>query len=290
MNKLLSIGIGIGILSILLFGFVIRWERIDAGHAGVVVNLYGDGKGVDDVALATGMVWYMPYKTMVYEVPTYVRNAVYTESEDEGSESNEEFRVTTADGLVVRFDVALNYSTPRDNVVKIFEKYRKPPSELENTIFRNYTRKGFNRVAANYTAEELYEKREQFMIDSEKAIRNILEEEGFQIEQVVLLNDLRLPKSVQDNIERKVEARQIALRMEEEVRQKQYEANSRIEDARGKAESMKIKADAERYAYEQKTKELTPLLIQQQFIEKWNGQLPTYMTPDAMGLFKGINK
>lgn len=275
---------------ILLFGFVVRWERIDAGYAGVQVNLYGTDKGVDDVALVTGMVWYMPFKTMVYEVPTYVRNAIYTEDKREGSESNDEFRVTTQDGLVVRFDVALNYSTPRENVVTIFKKYRKPPAELENTVLRNYTRKGFNNVASQYSAEELYEKREQFILDAEKSIRTILEREGFLVEQIILLNELRLPSSVVGNIESKVQARQIALRKEQEVQQKKYEADMRIEQARGKAEAMKIEAEGERYAYEQKTKELTPLLIQQQFIEKWDGKLPVYMTPDAISMFKGINK
>lgn len=32
-------------------------ERIDAGCEGIKVNLYGDDKGVGDVALVTGRVW-----------------------------------------------------------------------------------------------------------------------------------------------------------------------------------------------------------------------------------------
>lgn len=31
-------------------------NRIDAGYEGIKVNLYGSNKGVDDVALVTGMV------------------------------------------------------------------------------------------------------------------------------------------------------------------------------------------------------------------------------------------
>jgi hypothetical protein len=38
-------------------------ERIDAGHVGVKVNLYGSGKGVDDVTECTGMVFYNPFNT-----------------------------------------------------------------------------------------------------------------------------------------------------------------------------------------------------------------------------------
>lgn len=33
-------------------------ERIDAGCEGIKVNLYGDDKGVGDIALVTGRVFY----------------------------------------------------------------------------------------------------------------------------------------------------------------------------------------------------------------------------------------
>ena len=32
-------------------------ERIDAGSEGILVNLYGTDKGVDDFSLVTGRVW-----------------------------------------------------------------------------------------------------------------------------------------------------------------------------------------------------------------------------------------
>lgn len=45
-------------------------ERIDAGCEGIKVSLYGDDKGVGDVALVTGRVWYNPITTEIYEYPT----------------------------------------------------------------------------------------------------------------------------------------------------------------------------------------------------------------------------
>lgn len=45
-------------------------EKIDAGHEGILVNLYGDDKGVGDVSMCTGMVWYNPFTQSVYEYPT----------------------------------------------------------------------------------------------------------------------------------------------------------------------------------------------------------------------------
>lgn len=45
------------------------YERIDAGHEGMKVNLYGSSKGVDDVSLVTGAVWYNPFTEDVFSVP-----------------------------------------------------------------------------------------------------------------------------------------------------------------------------------------------------------------------------
>lgn len=44
-------------------------ERIDAGSEGILVNLYGSDKGVDDVSLVTGRVWYNPLHRGGLRVP-----------------------------------------------------------------------------------------------------------------------------------------------------------------------------------------------------------------------------
>lgn len=62
-------------------------------------------------------------------------------------------------------------------------------------------------------------------------IREMLETEGFIVEQVVLLNELRLPPSVMQNIEAKINATQTALRKQEEL----ADAQKQIAEAEGKA-------------------------------------------------------
>lgn len=52
-------------------------EKVDAGCEGIKVNLYGSDKGVDDASLVTGIVWYNPWTTTVYEYPTYVQTIDY---------------------------------------------------------------------------------------------------------------------------------------------------------------------------------------------------------------------
>jgi len=267
------------------------YERIDAGHVGIKVNLYGDDKGVDNVVEVTGAQWYNPIKTQIYETPTFVQNAIWTASETEGSEDNEEFRLTTKDGMTVKLDIALNYRVPGHNAVAIFKKFRKPLDEVANTVLRNYTREGYNTAASYFTAEEIYAERQAFERLADSLATCILEAEGFVVEKLILVNEIRLPDAIKGSIENKVEAKQIALTKESELQQTTADANKLIEKARGVAESMKIKADAEAYAYQTKNRVLSPLLIQQQFIERWDGH---YGTGNVFGsgalIYKNIGK
>jgi ABC-type polar amino acid transport system ATPase subunit len=67
------------ILLVVLFN---SCERIDAGYVGVKVNQYGDNKGVDDVVAVTGMVFFNPITTKIYEFPTYIQHKEYKKTED----------------------------------------------------------------------------------------------------------------------------------------------------------------------------------------------------------------
>jgi regulator of protease activity HflC (stomatin/prohibitin superfamily) len=250
-------------------------KRIDAGHTGIKVRLYGSSKGVQDITEVTGMVWYNPFTVSVYEVPTYVQNAVYTKDPVEGSEANEEFRVTTKDGLVASFDVSINYRTPDTCVSKIFRKYRKPFKELSKTIIRNYLRDAFNNVASLYPAEMLYEKRAEYEKQSEDAIKHLLEPEGFIIEQVVILNELRLPESVIHNINEKVNATQIAIKKQQEVAQAEADGRKRIVEAKTDSADRVIRAHGKFNENQVINRSLTPTILEYMRIQKWNGIYPS---------------
>jgi len=68
MNQKILIILGFAAFNLGLFSMT-SCERIDAGHVGVKVNLYGDGKGIDDVTEVTGWVLYNPFTTKIVEFP-----------------------------------------------------------------------------------------------------------------------------------------------------------------------------------------------------------------------------
>jgi hypothetical protein len=117
--KMMTKLIGAGVLGLFLMVFLFKsCERIDAGHVGVKVNQYGDNKGVDDVVAVTGMVFFNPFTTAIYEFPTFIQHKEY-----KGENS---FIVNSKDGSEFSVSPIMNYSVQRDKVPAIFSKYRRP--------------------------------------------------------------------------------------------------------------------------------------------------------------------
>jgi hypothetical protein len=118
-----------------------------------------------------------------------------------------------------------------------------------------------------------------------------LGELNFIVEGVFLLADPSLPPAIQKQVEAKIAADQIAQMKQSELKQAQADAAKVVATAEGAATAMRIEADAEAYAYTTKMRSLNPLLVQQQFIEKWNGD---YGTGNVYGsgalLYKNIGK
>lgn len=263
-------------------------SRIDAGHAGIKVKLYGSKKGVQDIANVTGTVFFNPFTERVYEVPTYVQTAVYTKDDTEGSEKDEELRVTTRDGLTVSFDVSINYYTPDSTVSYIFKKYRKPLKDLEKGVLRTYIRDAFNNAANRYSAEELYEKKIEFEKIAEDNIREIFIKEGFIVEQVTILNELRLPATVVDNIQAKVNATQIANKKQQEVAQAIADADKLVATARGDSLAAVIRAAGIASSNKLLEKSYTDQILRAKWIDAWEAggsKVPQYITGSAGNQF-----
>lgn len=64
------------VLLALLF-MPISCTRIDAGYDGILIKQYGTDRGVQDVSLVTGRVWYNPYTEDVAQYPTFVQTVDY---------------------------------------------------------------------------------------------------------------------------------------------------------------------------------------------------------------------
>jgi regulator of protease activity HflC (stomatin/prohibitin superfamily) len=274
--KFMKLVIG-SIIGVILMVFLFAsCERIDAGHVGVKVNLYGSQKGVDGITEVTGMVFYNPFTTKIYEFPTFVQHKEYT-----GEES---FTINSKDGSEFKVSPIVNYQVITDKVPYIFGKYRKDLEDIEVGFLKTAVYDAFRIATNGYTADSLISNREGF----EGRVRGILEKqlnaEGFIIQQFT--SNLEYPKTFVDAINAKNNAVQQALKAENDVKTAEANAKIKVATAEGNANALIVQAKAEAEANRLKQSTLTPLLIQQQFIEKWDGRLPVY--GQVPQLFKDI--
>lgn len=238
------------------------YERIDAGHEGMKVNLYGDDKGVDDISLVSGVVWYNPFTTAVYEYPSYVMTVDY-----------EPFTVNAKDGSEFMVDPTVSLKMIDGKGPVVFKKYRKELSEVVNSTLYNYIKDAFRIQINAFTTDEIVSQRASFEKMIEKQLKESLLIENFQLEQ--LTSGLQYPETIVNAVNAKNKAVQEAMRVENEVKVAEAQAKKLI-----------VAAQAEKEANELKTKALTPAILEQMWIDKWDGKLPVY--GQVPTLFKNV--
>ena len=268
-----------GVIAIVVVVFLMAsCERIDAGHVGVKVNQYGDNKGVDDIVAVTGVVFYNPITTRIYEFPTFIQHKEY--------KGDNSFIVNSKDGSEFNVSPIMNYSVQREKVPAIFAKYRRPLEDIEEGFLKTAVYDAFRLATNKYTADELISNRAVFEIEVRRLLDGQLLKEGFTINQFT--SNLIYPETFKRSIEAKNNAVQAALRAENEVKTAEAQAKIKVATAEGNAQAMLTSAKAEAESNRMKQQTLTPLLLQLEYINKWDGVLPVYGTVPQ--LFKDVSK
>ena len=288
MSNLTKLLIGVSVLVLMIFGFT-GCERIDAGHVGVKVNLYGDGKGVDDVTEVTGWVLYNPISTKIVEFPTFVQHKEYKQVIEDGTlVTDESFVVNSKDGSEFHCSPMVNYAVKREKVPYIFAKYRVELDKIEEGFLKTSIYDAFRVVANSYTADELISNRQQFEIKVRQVLEKQLAPEGFILQQFT--SNLVYPETFKKAIESKNNAVQQALMAENKVKQAEAEAKIKIATDEGNAQALLTNAKAEAESNRLRQQTITPLLLQQMWIEKWKGNVPNTVLGSNQNLMFGLNK
>lgn len=239
--------------------------KINAGYEGIKVKQYGTDRGVQDIAIVTGRVHFNPWVYDIYEFPTFVQTVHY-----------DQFSMNAADGPIFQVDPVVSYHIKQGMAPHIFVKYRQNIEDIQNEgIIYNDTKDAFKNVFNSYTADSILGNRVQFDSSVTALLTVELEKEGFIVDQVTF--GMRYPETMTRAIEEKSASIQKAQQAENELRTEEANAKKLIVKAQGEAEANRLRQQS-----------LTPLLIQQQFISKWDGSTPLYGT--APTLFQNVNK
>jgi len=238
------------------------YENIDAGNVGIKINLYGSDRGVDNITIVTGRVWYNSWTTKIVEFPTYTQSVDY-----------DPFVVTTKDAAEFKVDPKLNYHVNAAMVPQIYRQYRKPLNEIEQQFMRNTIYDAYRIVANSFSSDSVMSNREKFEDRIQNILTKNLNKDGFIYDQ--LTSAITPPESLRQMIDEKNASIQARLKAENQAKQADAEAKVKVATATGEAQALLVRAKAEAEANRLKQSALTPMLIQQEWIQKWDGKLPT---------------
>lgn len=219
--------------------------QIDAGTVGVKLR---NGAVVDTLGEGLHVIIPVIETVVVFEARTQKQEVIA----DAASRDLQQIGTT----------VALNY---RIDVAKVQKIYKELGTQYKDRVVIPRLQESIKTVTARFTAEELVTKRPEVREGILKEITAKLKDENVIVEDVSIVNFGFSPQFTQA-IEDKQLAEQRALKAQKDLERVKIEAAQQI---------AKAQADAESQRLQQQT--LNELLLQKQFIEKWDGRLPSVM-------------
>jgi len=252
-KKLIFGGIYFIIAVIVILLIFSSFTVIDAGHTGVVVRL---GK-VSDNVLNEGFHFKLPIITNIVKIDNRV-----LKTEVESNSASKDLQSISS-------KVSVNYRVNTNSSAKI---YKNVGNNFETVIVNPAIHECMKSVTAKYNAEELITKRAIVSSEMEKEISQKINPYGLNIE-VFNIIDFDFSEEFSKAIEAKQTAQQQALKAEQDLARIKVEASQTVE-----------KAKAESEAYQLKNQQLTDKVIMMEFVEKWDGKLPT-VTSGGSALF-----
>ena len=264
-NNRLYVRLGIIVAVLLIVNAVcVRCVRVDSSEIGIKFNkLSLSEQGTLKATPVTGYVFYCPITTDVHTYPIYVQRVAYPS-----------FTVNTKDAAIFTMDPTMAYYLNREKAIDVFFKYRRDLSDIEMGYMRTVIYDAYRVAANNYTSDELMANRAKFEGEVRTMLDSTLTREGFIVTEFT--SQITPPESLRQMIDAKNAAVQAALKAENEVKQAEANAKIAVAKAEGEAKAMKIKADAEAYYNRTISASLSTLIIQEDWIEKWDGKLPQY--------------
>jgi regulator of protease activity HflC (stomatin/prohibitin superfamily) len=248
-------------------------SRVQTGYVGVEVNQYGSDRGVQQQTLGPGS-YFTGWNTNIYEYPTFTQNYAYTKSANEGKSIDESLTFQAKGGVAINADFGINYHVEPVNVPIVFQKYHKDMENITDGPLRNLLRDSLNDVAGEMTFEDIANDIPAFMTKVNNLVKQRSLVNGLTVESVSDIGKFRWPDSIQNSINAAQQAKLDAITSQNQLQHTQAEAAKRVAESDA---NLKVAAnDAQATILRGAALAKNPEILQQMWIEKWNGQLPTY--------------
>ena len=261
--------------SFLLIGMVAllaACTKVPAGNVGVKFDLYGGDKGVTGEVVSPGKYW-LGWNEEMYLFPTFTQSAEWKAQDESGTDQSISFQ--DSEGIVINADVGISYAIKAEKADTVFQKYRKGVVEITDTYIRNMVRDALNAETSKMGVEAIYGPgKEELMQKVTQRVKAQVDAIGIDVEKIYWIGAMRLPSSIINAINGKIEATQKAQQRENELQTAKAQAEIERAKAQGEADAVMIAAKAEAEANRLKQATLTGELVQYTLAQRWDGKLP----------------
>ena len=175
----------------------------------------------------------------------------------------------TRDVQTAKVNYTVNYDLVKENVPKLMKNVG---DDYHNRIIVPFIRSAMKDIFGNYAATQIVENRDAVRRDIENMLRNTVDSNYFMNVQFQI-TDIDFDDAFENAIKEKQVAEQAALKAKNVTIQVEEKAKQTRIAAEAEADAIRIKANALAQ---------NPKLVEYESVQKWNGELPTYMMGNSI--------
>lgn len=179
---------------------------------------------------------------------------------------------------VVTVHSVLNYNVDPNSVINVYRQYNL---DYEGKLVRPKMEAAIKQVIAQYSAEELLNKRGEVSAKINDLVQATVPREFINLNYALVNEDFS--PEFEKAIEQKQVAQQQAEKATNDLKRIKIEAEQKIETAKADAESIRIQAEAI-------TSQGGAEYVRLKATEKWDGKLPQQMIPGSTVPFLNLNQ
>lgn len=255
--------------------------RVPAGYVAVQYNMNG---GVKDEVLTQGWHLVSPTtKTTLYTVG--IEQSYLTAGNNGDSEGDESFSASSSEGKAMQIEMTFTYQYQADSVNDVFTRFKgQSGKDVRDSFIKPNIISWTKEVIARYKVSDILgEERANVNIALTEYLSEKFEKYGITISNVSLSN-IEVDEETRQAINAKITAQQNAetqsINNQTNIDKAEAEAKVKLTQAQADADAKMIQAEAEAKANELLQESLTDKILRQEYIDKWNGELPNIMTGD----------
>jgi regulator of protease activity HflC (stomatin/prohibitin superfamily) len=252
---------------------------IGAGNVGVAL-LYGK---LQPLALQEGINLVNPLYDVV-EMNTRVQR------------DQARYDAASRDLQAVHVEMVLNFRLAPDRATEV---YQRIGPDYKRVIIEPAAQEILKAETALHVASEILQQRAKIKTAVQESLAKWLIKYGIELREASLANirfDAAYEKAVENKQIEEQKAEQKRYELVQAQRQAEIaaakakgEGDAARERARGEAEALRLRADAEANYNQKIAASLTPALIQQRYLERWDGKLPQFSAGGTQpGLFLNL--